>query len=146
MKDKIIPSSALTDEEKFWLEQGKKYVDKSIDVIESAGKQIMATLTTVNGIYLAAITFSDLMKTSLGIWYKILFLAPFIFWLVAIFFVVRVFKTQKYHVVLISPDSIRAFYGKVVSHKQRQLDRSFAFLVAGIICVIIAMVVRGTLF
>jgi len=142
MADEILQSSVLTDEEKFWLEQGKKYVDKSIDAIEAAGKQLLAMLTTVNGIYLAAVTFSDLMKTSLEFAYRILFIAPFLLWLAAIFFAMRLFKTQKHQVVLISPDDIKKFYQRVVSHKQSQLNWCFVFLVGGLVVVMIALLLR----
>jgi hypothetical protein len=91
----------------------------------------------VEGIYFAAISFSDLRKVmaaqSTQAWLRILlFVSPIVFWLVCLFFAVRVFTPETYKTNLSSPQLAESLYREMVSYKHRNLLRAYWALLAGL--------------
>ncbi len=52
----------VTELDEFWLETARTAVRESIASLEEAAKQLIGAVTLVEGIYFAAISFSDLRK------------------------------------------------------------------------------------
>ena len=52
----------VTELDEFWLETTRTAVKESISSLEEAAKQLIGAVTLVEGIYFAAVSFSDLHK------------------------------------------------------------------------------------
>ena len=135
----------VTELDEFWLETAKTAVCESIASLEEAAKQLIGAVTLVEGIYFAAISFSDLRKVmavqgteaNLRI---VLFVSPIILWLVCLFFAVRVFTPETYKTNLSSPQLAKQLYQDLVSYKHRNLKRAYWALLAGFVPLVVAMV------
>jgi hypothetical protein len=105
----------VTELDEFWLETARTVVRKSVASLEEAAKQLIAAVTLVEGIYFAAISFSDLRKVMAvqgpEAWLRILlFVSPIVLWLVCLFFAVRVFTPKNYETNLSPPELAEQLY------------------------------------
>lgn len=135
----------VTELDEFWLETTRTAVKESISSLEEAAKQLIGAVTLVEGIYFAAVSFSDLHKvmavSGWETWLLILlFVSPILAWLVCLFFAIRVFTPEIYKTNLCSPDLAEQVYGKIVSHKHRNLKRAYWALLIGFVPLVIAVV------
>ena len=86
----------VTELEEFWLETARTAVRESAASLEEAAKQLIGAVTLVEGIYFAAVSWSD-MKTIMAVsgwmsWLRILlFVSPIVFWLACLVYATRVF-------------------------------------------------------
>lgn len=99
----------------------------------------------MEGIYFAAISFSDLRKVIVAqgqeAWLSILlFISPIVLWLVCLFFAVRVFTQETYRTNLSSPQHAEEFYQELVGYKHRNLLRAYFALLAGFVPLVVAVV------
>jgi hypothetical protein len=135
----------VTELDEFWLETARTAVRESVASLEEAAKQLIGAVTLVEGIYFAAISFSDLRKVmavqgteaDLRI---LLFVSPIILWLVCLFFAVRVFTPKTYKTNLSSPQLAEQLYQELVSYKHRNLKRAYWALLAGFVPLVMAVV------
>jgi hypothetical protein len=135
----------VTELDEFWLETARTVVRESVASLEEAAKQLIGAVTLVEGIYFAAISFSDLSKVmavqgteaDLRI---LLFVSPIILWLVCLFFAVRVFTPKTYKTNLSSPQLAEQLYQELVSYKHRNLKRAYWALLAGFVPLVMAVV------
>ena len=135
----------VTELDEFWLETARTAVRESIASLEEAAKQLIGAVTLVEGIYFAAISFSDLRKVmavqgteaNLRI---VLFVSPIVLWLVCLFFAVRVFTPKNYRTNLSSPQLAEQLYQDLVSYKHRNLKRAYWALLAGFVPLVVAVV------
>ncbi len=102
-------------------------------------------MTLVEGIYFAAISFSDLQKVmavqGTDAWLRIaLFVSPIVLWLICLFFAVRVFTPETYKTNLSSPQLAESVYREMVGYKHRNLKRAYWALMAGFVPLVIAVV------
>lgn len=135
----------VTDLDDFWLQTARGMVKESIASLEEAAKQLISAVTLVEGIYFAAVSFSDLRKVmavqGTDAWLRIiLFISPIVFWLICLFFAVRVFTPETYKTNLSSPDLAKKAYNDAVGHKHRNLKRAYWALLIGFVPLLIAMV------
>jgi hypothetical protein len=120
----------------FWLETARGATKESISAREEAAKQIITITSLTQGIYFAAISFSDL-KEALAVqdlkgWFLVLlFVSPIVFWLISLAYAVRVFAPQTYRTNLQSPDLAKEMLMKMVAYKHQQLRRAHAALLLG---------------
>ena len=135
----------VTELDEFWLETARTAVRESVASLEEAAKQLIGAVTLVEGIYFAAISFSDLRKVmavqgaeaNLRI---LLFVSPIVLWLVCLFFAVRVFTPETYKTNLSSPQLAEEFYREMVGYKHRNLKRAYWALLAGFVPLVVAVV------
>ena len=77
--------------DQFWLDTARTAVKESVASLEEAAKQLIGAVTLVEGIYFAAVSWSD-MKTIMAVqgwmaWLRIaLFVSPIVLWLACLFF------------------------------------------------------------
>jgi p-aminobenzoyl-glutamate transporter AbgT len=102
-------------------------------------------VTLVEGIYFAAVSFSDLHKImavqGTDAWLRVLlFVSPIVLWLICLFFAVRVFTPETYKTNLSSPELAEGVYKEMVGYKHRNLKRAYWALMAGFVMMIVAVV------
>ena len=122
----------------FWLDTARGSVKDSIGGLEEAAKQLITAVTLLQGIYFAAISFSDVKKAmdTEGVfgWLRILlFIGPIIFWLICLVLAVKVFKPETYKTNRSSPDLARDTLMKIVEYKKKKLDQAYLMLLIGFI-------------
>ena len=128
-EEKIEEGIALSNEEEFWITKMREMAAGSIKSREEAGKQLMGMITVMEGIYIAVLTFSGLKEIPKGnILTSLLYISPIFLWLTSLFFVLRVFKTQRYHYYSISPDSSKQTCQKIADLKQKNLNLAYLFM------------------
>jgi hypothetical protein len=134
MAGEPIQGQSLTEEDTFWLEQWKDLFKGSIPAIHDAGKQIIAMLTTMQGIYLAAIAYSELMKKpeSLAVLEHLALAAPLVIWMVALFFALNIFRTKTYELPLNAPQEIKKTLIEIAKTKQHNLTQAYWLIVIGL--------------
>ena len=135
----------VTELDEFWLETARTAVRESVASLEEAAKQLIGAVTLVEGIYFAAISFSDLSKVMAvqgpEAWFRIgLFVLPIVLWLVCLFFAVRVFTPKNYETNLSSPELAEQLYLGLVGYKHRNLKRAYWALLAGFVPLVVAVV------
>ena len=135
----------VTELDEFWMETARTAVRESVASLEEAAKQLIGAVTLVEGIYFAAISFSDLGKVmavqGAEMWLRILFfVSPIVLWLVCLFFAVRVFKPETYKTNLSSPDQAEQFYRDLVRYKHQNLLRAYWALLAGFVPMLLAVI------
>jgi hypothetical protein len=135
----------VTELDEFWLETARTTVRESVASLEEAAKQLIATVTLVEGIYFAAISFSDLRKVMAvqgpEAWFRILlFVSPIVLWLICLFFAVRVFTPKNYETNLSSPELAEQLYRDLVGYKHRNLKRAYWALLAGFVPLVVSVV------
>jgi len=99
----------------------------------------------VEGIYFAAISFSELRKVMVAqgpeAWLSILlFVSPIVLWLICLFFAVWVFTPETYKTNLSSPQLAEQLYREMVRYKHRNLLRAYRALLAGFVALVVAVV------
>jgi hypothetical protein len=109
----------VTELDEFWLETARTAVRESVASLEEAAKQLIGAVTLVEGIYFAAISFSDLSKVMAvqgteADFRILLFVSPIVLWLVCLFFAVRVFTPETYKTNLSSPQLAEQLYRELV--------------------------------
>ena len=135
----------ITELDEFWLETARTAVRESIASLEGAAKQLIGAVALVEGIYFAAISFSDLRsvmavqgtEANLRI---VLFVSPIVLWLICLFFAVRVFTPKTYKTNLSSPELAEKVYREMVGYKHRNLKRAYWALLAGFVPLVVALV------
>jgi hypothetical protein len=140
----VITGAAVTELDRFWLEIMRGFFKDAIDSIEGAARQLISVLTLLEGIYFAAISFSDI-RTAMSGGYEsagltLLFILPVVLWLVSLSYAVAVFTPEAYQTNISSPDLSRKTYHEIVAYKHRMLKRSHLALIIGFIPLIIAIV------
>ena len=135
----------VTELDEFWLETARSAVRESIASLEEAAKQLIGAVTLVEGIYFAAVSFSDLrsvmaVQGTEANFRIVLFVSPIILWLVCLFFAVSVFTPETYKTNLSSPELAEQLYQELVSYTHRNLKRAYWALLAGFVPLVVAMV------
>ena len=109
----------VTELDEFWLQTARGTVTESISSLEEAAKQLISAVTLVEGIYFAAVSFSDLREVmavqGTDAWLRIaLFVSPIVLWLIRLFFAVRVFTPETYKTNPSSPQLAEKVYRVMV--------------------------------
>ena len=135
----------VTELEEFWLETARTAVRESAASLEEAAKQLIGAVTLVEGIYFAAVSWSD-MKTIMAVsgwmsWLRILlFVSPIVFWLACLVYATRVFTPETYQTNLSSPDLAEQFHRNLVKYKHKNLKRAHKTLLAGFAFMLAAVI------
>ena len=133
-----VHGALVSSLDNFWLEAAREAAKDSTGSLEEAAKQLITAVTLLQGIYFAAISFSDVKKVldveGLFGWLRILlFIGPVILWLICLILAVKVFKPETYKTNLSSPDLAKETLMKIVQYKKKKLDQSYLMLLIGFI-------------
>ena len=138
----IYESGGAELDDDFWLEHGKKMLEGSLGTTREAAKSLMTGLGLLKAFYLGILGFSDYIPKEMEIEYKSLFLAPLVFWLIALYFSIEAIIPEKLAMNLRSPDDIREKSQSQLRAKQRSLQLAFWLLAAGLVTVLVLMIYR----
>ena len=92
--------------------------------------------------YLAILGFAKFIPESMEVYKKAFFVVPIVPWVIAIYYGLRVLKTDLLTINLHSPSDIREKSVTLLETKQHYLDISFALLIAGIVIAFALIVFR----
>jgi len=132
----MVTVGAVSKEDLFWLDFMAKIQSESFTVLDDSAKQLIAVIPILQGIYFAAISFSDinfgiLNNTVLEGILITLFAIPIVLWLISIRFAMYVLKPEIYEVNMSSPPVIKKFTEKVGLRKYKYLNTAHKVLIAG---------------
>ena len=140
--DIILESPPSQSGDDFWLAQGQKMVEKSLDNVKEGAKALIQGLGLLKSIYLAILGFSGFMPAGEPFFIKSVYLLPLIIWLFALYLGLGVLLTERSEINLFSPEEIREDYNKTLLYKQKKLMNSYWALSGGLILVILLMIFR----
>jgi hypothetical protein len=144
-----VAGEPFTEMDEFWLEMARNIAKDSIGALEDAAKQLISIVTLIEGIYFAAISFSDVRKdlASAGQpWLVIiLIISPVVLWLICLVFAIKVFNPVSYPTNLNSSTLAEKTYKQIVGFKYKMLRRAHISLLIGFIPFVIAIVYYLTL-
>jgi hypothetical protein len=140
-----VSGAPVSSLDKFWLDAAREANKDSIGSLEEAAKQLITAVTLLQGIYFAAISFSDVKKTmdvegNFGLLRILLFIGPIILWLICLILAVQVFKPETYSTNLSSPDLAKETLTAIVQYKKKRLDQAYLALLFGFIPLIGAII------
>ena len=141
-EEKVYESAGAELDDDFWLEHGKKMLEGSAGTTREAAKSLMTGLGLLKAFYLGILGFSDYIPKEMAIEQKSLFLAPLVFWLIALYFSIEAIIPERLAMNLRSPDDIREKSQSQLRAKQRSLQKAFWLLAAGLVTVLVLMVYR----
>ena len=118
-----LPPSAR---DKFWMEKMSDLTAASITSVENAAKQLSGVMTVLQGIYTAVLTFSSMKEIPKGnIIAAVVYAAPILLWVIALFFILRVYMSHKYDYYSNSPDSSEVTFRKIALYKYNNLYKAY---------------------
>ena len=148
MTDEVVEVQAAQPSamDRFWLETARSVSKESISALEDAAKQLITITSLTQGIYFAAISFSDLKKALVvhdwqGWLLVLLFASPIMLWLVSLAYAVRVFAPETYKTNLQSPDLAREMLQDIVAYKHRKLKLAHTALLLGFVLLVVNIIV-----
>ena len=128
-KEKVEEGTPLTPEEEFWMEKMREMTAASIKSVEEAGKQLIAMITVMEGIYAAVLAFSGIKELpKANIPAALFYISPIFLWLISLFFALRIFKSRRYRYYSNSPDSAKETFHQIAAFKYQNLNLSYFFL------------------
>ncbi len=133
------PPSEIDDE--VWLTHGAKMLEDSVPGVRNAASELIKALGMLQTVYLGILGFANLPK-DMKVYNKALFIVPLIPWVIAVYYCLRVMKTEIVEINLRSPDAIRAMATESLKEKQQHLEIAFALLIAGIVTAFVMVVFR----
>jgi hypothetical protein len=141
-----VPAIQPSAMDRFWLESARGAAKESIPALEEAAKQLITITSLTQGIYFAAISFSDLKKVLIvndwhGWLLVLLFTSPIILWLISLAFAVCVFIPETYNTNLQSPDLAKEMLQQMAAYKHQQLLRAHKALLLGFVLLAVNIVI-----
>lgn len=138
----ILESPPSQPGDDFWLEQGQKMVENSLENVKEGAKAIIKGLGLLKSVYLAILGFSGFIPAGIPFYHKFLYLLPLIIWLAALYLSLGVLLTRRCEINIFSPEEIRENYKEMLISKQKSLLGSYWALTGGLIVVILLMIFR----
>ncbi len=132
------PPLASPEPNPFWRENAQRLVGESIPTIEEVAKQLITVNSILEGIYFAAITFSEI-KPVLTASVAAIYLAPILFWLLSLIFAVLTLSPKSYAININSSQDAKDRYSEIVSRKYRWLTLSEVFLILSFVALFMAV-------
>jgi hypothetical protein len=118
------PPVVIPEPDPFWREKAKEIVSESISTIE--------------GIYFHAITFSD-VKPVLTPWSTVMYLMPIFLWLGSLVFAVLTLSPKTYTINIYSSQDSKERFEDIVARKHGMLRVSEAFLILSFIALMVVL-------
>ena len=136
-QDKTYDSPPSDPNDDLWLKQGQKMLESSAADLRDAAKSLMTAIALLKTIYLAILGFADTIPKETHPAAKLIFILPFIAWLIALHRCLLVLMTKGYEVNLRSPDDIRRTHEQILRTKQTNLTQAFYAMMAGLLTTIL---------
>lgn len=140
--DEIFDSPPSDPEDAIWLEQGKLMLTESLESIRSAANGLLTALGLLEAIYLGIIGFAKFIPETCPLTTQMLFFTPLLFWLLSIYFCVRVLLTKRFEIRLFAPREIKALSNQILRERQRYLVLAFWTLAVGLLAAFVLMLLR----
>jgi len=138
-----IVGQAPSSLEVFWRDTLREQVKQSPDALEAAARQIVTSTSLLQAIYFAAISVSD-VRAVIAPPVLYAFIIPIPFWLLGLFFAIRVFSPRTYESNLDSPDIARETFLRIVKYKHTNLRVAQACLFVSFVPLLISIVIYLT--
>jgi hypothetical protein len=143
--EEVFEAEQVTDVDRFWLTLGQETLKESISALEGAAKQLISIVSILQGIYFAAISFSNLkqvlvVQSAQGWLLVVVFVLPIALWLASLVFAINVFTPRLYSSNLSSPQMTQETYDKLVKAKHRELRKAHVLLVVGFVPLLVSIV------
>lgn len=147
-KSPIAIGGGPTDQDSFWLQVGQDATKEAVGRLEEAAKQLITITSLLQGIYFAAISFSDLKKALGGqnfdgysLFSLVALFMPIFMWLISLGFAIFVLVPVKRLTILNSPDLVRDMYVEAINYKSKYLHYAHLALLLGFVSLIAAIFV-----
>jgi len=140
-KNEGLAEQQSTNEIKYWLGVKQEAKLEGVKCLEEAAKQVIVTTSLLQGIYFAAISFSDIKKIgNIGdFWFDVfvvLSLVALASWMSSLYFATRVFMPESYKTntsqsyvdFAEQAREISDAYDRILGYKYSNLRRSFKLL------------------
>lgn len=147
MPDEIIDlgdSPPTPPDADLWLDYGRKQVAESAATLRGAATSLLTGLGALQGIYLGILGFAKFIPEDTTTVMKVVYVAPLLFWMVALYLCLRVLMTETSLVNLNAPSQLRAQYVQWVKRKQWLLEYAFWWLCCGMLAAMGLVVLRGS--
>jgi hypothetical protein len=141
-EEKIYDSAPLQPDDNFWLEQGKKMIEGSLDAIWEAAKAMITGLELMLAVYLGILGFSNFIPEKMPLPQKSLFIVPLLVWLIALYFSLEVMMTKRREINPYAPEEIAQKADEILQEKQHQLQIAFWLLAAGLVLAMLLFALR----
>ncbi len=132
------PPMTSSEPNPFWRENAQRLVSESISTIEEVAKQLIAVNSILEGIYFAAITFSEIKPILTNITAAI-YLAPILFWILSLVFAVLTLSPKSYAININSSRDSKERFNEIISKKHAMLVWSEIFLILSFIAIFTAV-------
>ncbi|HWN09025.1 MAG TPA: hypothetical protein VNO50_07105 [Pyrinomonadaceae bacterium] len=129
----IHESPASETDDDLWLAHGAKMLDESVPGVRSAATEVIKALGMLMTVYLGILGFAKFIPENMEVHNKALFVVPIVPWVIAIYYCLRVMKTELVTINLRSPSDIREKAAEILNEKHRYLEIAFALLIAGVV-------------
>lgn len=130
-----IQGQGLSSLDRFWLDTIREAAKESVRSLEETAKQLIAVASFSQTVYFAAISFSDLKKAQGQMSHQwplvIALVVPLLFWVISLWFAIRVFNPEAYETDMESPEEAREAYQRIVAYKRSQLRLAHYALLVG---------------
>jgi len=133
------PQSVVDETYKFWREMARDTVKNSAATIEETAKQLIAVISILEGLYFHAITFGDLRGKITELLPLLTYLSPLIFWLFALIAASLVLFPRTYELNINSSEAAKRLHEDMIPRKYLFLVLSLAWMVIGMIFLIVAL-------
>ncbi|HEV7842060.1 MAG TPA: hypothetical protein VGO69_00110 [Pyrinomonadaceae bacterium] len=138
----IYDSPASEPDDDLWLAHGAKMLEDSVPGVRSAASELIKALGLLQTVYLGILGFAKFIPESMEVYNKALFVVPLVPWVIAMYYCLRVMKTEIVRINLRSPSDIRETAGALLEERQRYLEFAFVLLIAGIVFAFVMVVFR----
>lgn len=147
-KHELTPSYPMglqqSSDDIHWINLQWKIIDESLSVIKGAANQLIGSVTVLQGLYFAVVSFSDLKTKfgpSIGWTYTLLFISPIIFWLITIGLALLVIAPWRFTAYVTSPSEAKNNYEALTKIKYLELKIAYFALFLGFLAIIIGIIV-----
>jgi hypothetical protein len=124
-------------EEEYWEQLIREAPVAAIEKIEDTAKHLVSLTSLLQGIYFAAVSFSDIRSQMRGL-QKVLLLLPLVCWLPSLYYAMRVLRPRR-RVIGAEPQQVREDYIVIRDQKDRDLGAAFAWL-AGSLALLVLII------
>jgi hypothetical protein len=138
----IYDSPPSEPDDDLWLAHGAKMLEDSVPGVRSAASELIKALGLLQTVYLGILGFAKFIPESMEVYNKALFVVPLVPWVIAMYYCLRVMKTEIVRINLRSPSDIRETAGALLEERQRYLEFAFVLLIAGIVFAFVMVVFR----
>ena len=139
VKDEVVLEGAkASKEDEFFLEAQWRLVEKAPEVIEQAGREAMAVVAILSGIYMAIWALAEPAK-ALPVAWRVVALIPYALWLPAFVCGWRAFSPRRLVLWQDAPQATRDALRALAQKKHRWLQAAHWLLLIGLLVMVVVI-------